>query len=211
MSRRDKRKFAIIAASGTQTEFVKMEDIQSLLERINREGVEKAEAEAARIVAAAKEKADATVREAREEAGRAKAEAEKAADAFAQHASETIRQCARDVVLGVKASLTATLEGLLAKDVDAALADGNAAASLVASAIGEMTGPGEITCGPALAQTLKAQAAALGGFSVVMDETAGAGFSVKLDGGRVEHDFTAEAISAELAKRLRPELAKLLG
>ena len=35
-----------------------MEDIQSLLEKINREGVEKAEAEAKRIVDAARAKAD---------------------------------------------------------------------------------------------------------------------------------------------------------
>ena len=41
-----------------------MEDLQSILEKINREGVEKAEAEAARIVSAAKEKAAAIVREA---------------------------------------------------------------------------------------------------------------------------------------------------
>jgi len=33
---------------------------------------------------------------------------------------------------------------------------------------------------------------------------------VKLDGGRVEHAFTAAAITDELAKRLRPDLAKLL-
>ena len=40
-----------------------MEDIQSLLEKINREGVEKAEAEAKRIVDAANAKADKIVDE----------------------------------------------------------------------------------------------------------------------------------------------------
>ena len=48
-----------------------MEDIQSLLEKINREGVEKAEAEAKRIVDAAKAKADKILSEARECAERA--------------------------------------------------------------------------------------------------------------------------------------------
>ena len=55
-----------------------MEDLQSILEKINREGVEKAEAEAARIVSAAKEKAAAIVREANEAAAKAKAAAAKA-------------------------------------------------------------------------------------------------------------------------------------
>ena len=45
---------------------------------------------------------------------------------------------------------------------------------------------------------------------VVLDETLDAGFSVKLEGGRVEHSFTPGAIAEELAKRLRPDLAKLL-
>ena len=48
-------------------------------------------------------------------------------------------------------------------------------------------------------------------FTLTTDPALGAGFTVKLDGGRVEHDFTAETISTELAKRLRPDLAKLLG
>ena len=39
------------------------EDLQSLLEKINRDGVEKAKAEAARIIAEAKAKADALIRE----------------------------------------------------------------------------------------------------------------------------------------------------
>ena len=187
-----------------------MEDIQSLLEKINREGVERAEAEAKRIVDAAKAKADKILAEARDGAERAKAEAAKDAEASAARAAETIRQGARDVVINVKESVTAMLEKLLAKDVAAALADDKNAAALAADAIRDLAGPGEVACGEKLAQTLRAQLAAQGGFTVVVDESLGAGFSVKLDGGRVEHAFTAEVIAAELAKRLRPDLAKLL-
>ena len=43
-----------------------------------------------------------------------------------------------------------------------------------------------------------------------MDDALGTGFSVKTDGGRVEHAFTGDVIAEELAKRLRPDLAKLL-
>ena len=45
---------------------------------------------------------------------------------------------------------------------------------------------------------------------VVLDESVGTGFSIRLDGGRVEHDFSESAIVAALAKRLRPDLAKLV-
>ena len=187
-----------------------MEDLQSILEKINREGVEKADAEAKRIVDAAKAEAEALLRDAREAAAKEKADAERESAAAASRAEETIRQTARDVVIGVRDAVTALLDKLLAKDVDRALADDATAASLVANAIKDLTGPGEIAAGPKLAAALKAQLAAMGNFTVVTDDTLGTGFSVRLDGGRIEHAFTGEVIAAELAKRLRPELAKLL-
>ena len=188
-----------------------MEDLQGLLEKINRDGVEKADAEAKKIIADAQAKADAIVKEALAAADKAKADSEKSSAAHAERATETIRQSARDVVIGVKDTVTALLENLLAKDVDRALADETTAVQVVAGAIKDLTGPGEIRCGAKLAAALKAQAASANAFTLVTDDTLGAGFTVKLDGGRVEHDFTAETISTELAKRLRPDLAKLLG
>ena len=187
-----------------------MEELQSILEKINREGVEKAEAEAKRIVDAAKAEADALLRDARDAAAKEKADAARESAAAASRAEETIRQAARDAVIGVRDAVTALLDKLLVKDVDLALADGATAAGLVANAIKDMTGPGEIAAGEKLAAALRAQLAASGGFTVVTDETLGTGFSVRLDGGRVEHAFTGEVIATELAKRLRPELAKLL-
>ena len=186
-----------------------MEDLQGLLEKINREGVEKADAEAKRIIAEAQAKADALVKDALAKADQSKADAEKASAAYAERAAETIRQSARAVVIGVKDGLTALLETRLAKDVEKAL--GESAAQLVTDAIKDLTGPGEIRCGAKLATALKSQISNLKSFSVTTDATLGTGFTVKTDGGRVEHAFTVEVIAAELAKRLRPDLAKLIG
>ena len=187
-----------------------MEDLQGLLEKINREGVEKADAEAKKIIDDARAKADALIKDALAQAAQSKADAEKASAAYAERAAETIRQAARDIIIGVKDSVTALLERLLAKDVDKALGD-SAVTQIVADAVKDLTGPGEIRCGAKLAAALKSQAAGLKSFTLITDEALGAGFTVKLDGGRVEHDFTAATISTELAKRLRPDLAKLLG
>ena len=187
-----------------------MEDLQGLLEKINRDGVEKAEAEAKKIIDDARAKADALVKDALAQSAQAKADAEKASAAYAERAAETIRQAARDVVIGVKDSVTALLETLLAKDVESALADDAVAVGLVSAAIRDLTGPGEVVAGAKLAAALKAQAAALKDFTLVTDEALGTGFSVRLDGGRVEHAYTGEVIAAELAKRLRPDLAALL-
>ena len=186
------------------------EDLQSLLEKINRDGVEKAQATAEGIISDAKKRALEIVKAAQDEAAKAKVDAEKSAADYSARAAETIRQAARDTVLKVETAVTTLLEKALAKDVDAALSDEKVVGALVAEAVKDVTGDAEIACGEKLVAALKAQLAAKKNLTVVMDATLGTGFSVKTDGGRVEHALTGEVLTEELAKRLRPDLAKLV-
>ena len=188
------------------------EELQQLLEKIQRDGVDKANAEAAAIVAKAKAEAEAIVKKAQEDAAAAEAKGKADAEAYAARARETISQAARDTVLKVKEDVTKLLTQLLAQDVSAALATG--AVPLAAAAVKELvTGSGaEVAASAKFVDALRAQLAAQAqnGVKVVADEMTGAGFTVKLDNGRVEHDFTDAAISEALAQRLRADLAKLL-
>ena len=188
------------------------EELQQLLEKIQRDGVDKANAEAAAIVAKAKDEANALVKKAEEEAAATRAKAEEEAAAYAARARETISQAARDTVLKVKEDVTKLLTKLLAKDVTAALA--NEAVALAAAAVKELvTGSdAEVALAPKFVDALRAQLAAQAqsGVKVVADDMTGAGFTVKLDNGRVEHDFTDAAISGALAQRLRSDLAALI-
>ena len=188
------------------------EELQQLLEKIQRDGVDKANAEAAAIVAKAKEEANALVKKAQEDAAAAEAKGKADAEAYAARARETISQAARDTVLKVKEDVTKLLTQLLAQNVSAALA--TEAVPLAAAAVKELvTGSGaEVAASAKLVDALRAQLAAQAqnGVKVVADEMTGAGFTVKLDTGRVEHDFTDAAISEALAQRLRADLAKLL-
>lgn len=186
------------------------EELQSLIEKINRDGVEKANAEAERIIAAAKEQAAAIVKAAKEDASKFATDAKAEADASAERAKVTLTQAARDAVISVEGAVTKLLENLLAANVNAALADPATAAALAADSVKGLVGTGEIAAGAKIADALKAQLATKTSFTVVMDETLNTGFTVKLDGGRVEHDFTGAAVAAELAKRLRPDLAALM-
>ena len=186
------------------------EDLQSLLEKINRDGVEKANAAADKIIADAKAKAAEIVKAANAEAAQAKADAEKASADYAARAAETISQAARDTVLKIEASVTAMLTSLLAKDVDKTLAEEKNVAALTLEAVKGLASSAEVAVPAKFASALKAQLAAQKNLTVVTDDTLSTGFSVRLDGGRVEHAFTGAAISEELAKRLRPDLAKLV-
>ena len=188
------------------------EELQQLLEKIQRDGVDKANAEAAAIIAKAKTEADALVKKAQEDAAAAEAKGKADAEAYAARARETISQAARDTVLKVKEDVTKLLTQLLAQNVSAALA--TEAVPLAAAAVKELVagGSAEVATSAKLVDALRAQLAAQAqnGVKVVADEMTGAGFTVKLDNGRVEHDFTDAAISEALAQRLRSDLAALL-
>ncbi len=189
------------------------EELQQLLEKIQRDGVDKANAEAAAIVAKAKAEADAIVKKAQEDAAAAEAKGKADAEAYAARAKETISQAARDTVLKVKQDVMELLKKLLLQNVTAALA--TEAVPLAAAAVKELvtgSATAEIAAAPKLVDALRAQLAqqAQSGVKVVADETTGTGFTVRLDNGRVEHDFTDAAISEALAQRLRADLAALL-
>ena len=188
-------------------------ELQQLLEKIQRDGVDKANAEAAAIVAKAKAEAETLVKKAQEDAAVAEAKGKADAEAYAARARETIAQAARDTVLKVKDDVTKLLTKLLAEDVTAALA--TEAVPIAAAAVKELvtgSATAEVAASAKLVDALRAQLAAQaqGGVKVVADEMTGAGFTVKLDNGRVEHDFTDVAIANALAQRLRADLAALL-
>ena len=186
------------------------EDIQGLLEKINREGVEKARAEADRIVAEARAQAEKIVSDANKEAARAVAEAERSARTYMEGANATVQQAMRDILAGAERSIQDKLQKLLAKDVDRALADEKTVLEIVSAAVKEIASKGEISASSRVVDMLKAQLTSLGSFTLVTDESVGSGFSVKVEDGRVEHDFTGKAISEELSRHLRPDLAALL-
>ena len=192
------------------------EELQQLLEKIQHDGVEKANAEAAAILEKAKAEAAAILKDAEDRAAACRAQAETDAAAYAERARKTISQAARDTVLEVRRGIDGLLGNLLAKDVDAALADPAGVAALAGRVIAGLALPADATAdvhaGEQLAEALRVQLAAdaVKGVQVVLDENVGTGFSLRLDGGRVEHDFSEAAIAAALAKRLRPDLAKLV-
>ena len=189
------------------------EEIQNLLEKIKRDGVDKANAEAAAIIEKANADAKAMMEKAEAEAKSVREKAETYAQDRAARADETISQAARDTILKIEQSVTSLLTGLLAKNVDAALSDPAVVAPLAADAIRALVSDGkqaELAANARLAEALRAQLAATGNITVVTDDAVQTGFSVRLDGGRVEHDFSGPAVAAALAARLRPDLAKLV-
>ncbi|MBQ7666885.1 MAG: hypothetical protein IJS46_02695 [Kiritimatiellae bacterium] len=197
------------------------EELQPLLEKIQSEGIAKANAAAAEIVA--KAEAARIVSEAEKKASETAQEAQDAAAKLTARAEESLRQATRDVMLKLRGDIDRTFEGLLLRDVSAALSDKGLLARCIESAIAGLretgeTGGGEVhvaaadadAVAAALLSSAVAKAGSGEGFSVEASDGVSAGFRLFLKDGRVEHDFTAEAIRDALAASIRPALAKIV-
>lgn len=189
-----------------------MENLEKLLDKIQQDGVDKAKQEAKAVLDEARAKARDIVQNATEKADELRSKAEKDAEGFKASAEATVRQAARDILLGVEQDVTKLFSKLLLKDVTAAMEKGDWVAKLAKEAVktylkgGEM----EVDAGKNLMNTLRAELASEKEIKLITDENTGNGFRIRLEGGRVEHDFTGDAVTAALSELLRPELAALL-
>ena len=197
-------------------------ELQSLLDKIQNEGVAKANAEAEKIINDAKVKAAGIVADAEAKAVAAKKQSEADAAVFQQRAEQAVKQAARDVLLSVKTDLDQTLQRVFLAKISEALTPDFLKGLITDVVRAYSASPDakkgmDIALSPEQVKTLEEvvlksaqQTAIAGGVRVAPNADVRAGFRVSLANGRIEYDFTAQAIQASLAKFLRPALAKII-
>ena len=99
------------------------EELQSLLEKIQKDGVDKAENDALEITSKAKEDAKKLVEDAESNAADILKKAEQEAAAFSDRAKQSLAQAARDVILSVGQALDSILSDITATTVADAISD----------------------------------------------------------------------------------------
>lgn len=196
------------------------EELQHLIERIRKEGVESGEKAADALVAEAKKKAAAIVADAQKQAKEMSAKADQEAAAFAERGKATLQQAARDLLISIGGAVGDVVSGIVDAKVGAALSPELVAQMLLklAEAYAKEGGQGGIVAmlGEADAAAVKAyfakeyQGRLAAGIQIESDKGIFKGFRVGAKGGQVFHDFTKEAIAESLANFLRPELAQLV-
>ena len=97
------------------------EQLQSLLDRIRSEGVERADAEAAAILAQAADRAGRIIEDAQAESQSLRRKAEDDATASVRRGEQALEQAARDFLLSLQRSIEAVLRETLCETVAAAL------------------------------------------------------------------------------------------
>jgi V/A-type H+-transporting ATPase subunit E len=195
------------------------EELQHLIDRIQREAVDTGEQQAAKIVAQAREKAATIVKEAEAQAAAIVEKANTDAQQYTIRGQQALAQSARDLLITVGSGVekifsklvsdavdqamdAATLQAMLVKIVDHYLAAGGSAGSL------------EVLLSPAeqsnLSDFFKQRFATelAKGLKVTVDPRTAKGFKVHLRDKHIEHDFSREAIADAVAQFLRPALAE---
>ena len=198
-----------------------MEELQSLLDRIQKEGVELAEAQAAQILAEARQKAQEIVTDARQQAGEAVAAGERDARVFMDRATVALEHAARDFLLQVQHSLEALFLESVRGELSAALTP-DLIAELVTKLV-ESYGlsPDEehyidVRLSPADRDAFvklfmgKYRSMIARGVDIHADERVRRGFTISFEDDHVYHDFTAEAIAESLAALLREPLRDIV-
>ena len=193
------------------------EQLQSLLDRIRHEGVERAVAEAASIVGEAQERARQVVAEAEVEADRLRRRAEADAAASRERGEKALEQAGRDFLLALQRSIEAILRETLRDTVATALTPDVVADMLVrlaeAYAAHDMN---ESRVDVLLAAEDRDSIAAivmqkyreLVGQSLTLraDERLDKGFKVSFVDDKLYHDFSLPALAEALAPVLKPSL-----
>lgn len=193
--------------------------LQELIDKIKKDGVATAEAEAAKKIADAEKKAEAIIADAQSKAAdiikNAKAETERMEKA----SEEAIVQAGRNMLLSFKDSLVNELNGLV--QAETAKAETSVLAKLVpetvkawaknadASELSVLLSEKDLKdLESSLTSELKAEISK--GLEIKPDKTLSAGFRIGVKNGAAYYDYSAEALAEMFSAYLNPRVAGLM-
>lgn len=195
------------------------EELQNLLERIQKDGVDKAENESRGIISAAKDQAKKIVNDAEEQAESAIANAERTAQTFQIRAEKALKQTARDIVLSVEESVSATMRNIVNSQISNALSVDTLKSlldSVVKAYCNNEGSPIELLLNAKQQQEIKdyftdkLKSEMQNGLEIKSDDSVASGFMVNLVDNNIQHDFSGKAITDAMCQLLRPHLTRIM-
>lgn len=194
------------------------EELQSLLEKINSDGVKKANAERDAIIANAQAEAAEIIAAAKKESEELRRQAAADAETLQKRAESAIEQAARDVVLKLKAELEGRISAAVAGVAEETMTPAFMAelvkslgAAFMAAPDAELTVITSVKDASALDAALKS---ALAGSlkkqpRVLAEPTIRGGMEVNFNGSELYFDFSTEALTELLAEYTAPKIAAI--
>jgi len=197
------------------------EELQHLIDRIQREAIEKSEGEAGQIVSRAKTQAAALVKEAEAQAKAIVEKAQNDSQVFVERGQKTLQQAGRDLLITVGQGIEKILDEIVGNATNQALDPDTLKKIMLplAQAYARDEGPRNRVALLVSEQDDKEIIAffaemyrqkLVGGVDIHADNDIFRGFKVRLVDQHIEHQFTNEAIAEALCNFLRPHMAEIV-
>ncbi len=194
--------------------------LQELIDKIKKDGVASAEAEAAKIVEASEKKAESIIADAQEKAAEIIKNAKAETERMEKASQEAIVQAGRNMLLSFKDSLIGELDGLIKADTEKAESK-DLLAKLIpetvkawaknadASELSVLLSEKDLKdLEKSLTSELKAEIEK--GLEIKPDKTLSAGFRIGVKNGAAYYDYSADALAEMFAAYLNPKVAALI-
>ena len=194
--------------------------LQELIDKIKKDGVVTAEAEASKIVEASEKKAEGIIADAQAKAAEIIKNAKAETERMEKASEEAIIQAGRNMLLSFKDSLIGELDGLIKAETEKAESKEvltklipetvkvwakNADASELSVLLSEKDLK---ILESALTSELKAEVSK--GLEIKPDKTLSAGFRIGVKNGAAYYDYSADSLAEMFAAYLNPKVAALL-
>lgn len=194
--------------------------LQELLEKIKKDGVEAAEAEAGAILEAAKAEARKLVADAEAEAKKILADAKAENERMVKSAEDAIRQAGRNLLLSFRESVTKELNALLSQNVSAVYSSEEMTKLIIGVVEAWAKNPEseELTVVlneerlKELEESVLAglKAKMLSGVTLKANDRFDGGFRISAKDGGAYYDYSAEAVVEMLSGYLSPRVVELM-
>jgi V/A-type H+-transporting ATPase subunit E len=193
--------------------------LQELIEKIKKDGIEAASTEASQLKTQAEAEAKRIVESARKEAEGIVAKAKTDAERFEKAGIASVGQASRNLVLAFKTEIQAILDRLVARELAASYTDDVLKAALPDIIKGWAAGGADslsLILPEARLKSIEAffreklASEMKKGLELKSDRNLGAGFRIANRDGSAYYDFSAESVAELLSAYLNPRLAEIL-
>ncbi len=197
------------------------QQLQNLIDKIKKEGVDQASELSRSIEAQARQKAEEIIQQAKQEAQEIIANAQAEQQKLSQVTHIALKQAARDAILNLRKAIDETLQKIILRNVQASL-PAQSLGEIIRAAISNYLQNVSSSDGAIISVSDKDFAKLQDGFiaelkselkkSLVLKSNAdiGAGFTISFDSGKSFFDFTDVSLADYLASSVNAQLAALL-
>ncbi|MBE6563319.1 MAG: V-type ATP synthase subunit E [Ruminococcaceae bacterium] len=194
--------------------------LQELIDRIKKDGVEAAEAESEAIISAAKDEAEKIVARAKEEAEKILSDAKNETERLVRSGEDSLRQAGRNLLISFRESVTRELNVILTENVNSVYSSEDFVQLIrdVVTGFAARSDASDICVvlnSESLAAFERSMLAALKekllcSVTLKASDNFDGGFRISVNNGSAYYDYSTESVVEMLSNYLTPRIIKLL-